>query len=456
MKLLLRPISILKGLHWVSWCVLLVVGLGLLLIMVPGEEFSVVRGQPLSDTWDANSLSLFTITQSNVDEPLKGARSFFRTPFEHGWPARYLVRSIERCDLRLGIAWNPPPPPSKPWIQFSDADPFQPKGVSWSSQDNWPFESKEWSFCPVALLVDIIVGAIILGCIGGFVEWRARCGSKGIRFRLFDVMVGLAVMGCLISPFAYHRHIQRVEAVGKQLVNAEAVDTYDDFSEGSYHGPIWLRKLVGSEHFLASMHHVDRASIDPGDDWRKEFAVLEKFPYLASLHVKHWLPVDAIESLQRCRRLTHLRIPPLNKTQLSRLKVDDLSLSVEILSGSEAIELELAESDAITIVADDEDMNLVKDELVFGVEDLAKLTSLNLESIELEGNMIGVEHIRLLADMPSMRTIVLVEMDPNDEEYKNLIAENPHIQFHFRTNNHNGKPKLYSPPRTNLRNVPWD
>lgn len=108
MKLLLRPISILKGLHWVSWCVLLVVGLGLLLIMVPGEEFSVVRGQPLSDTWDANSLSLFTITQSNVDEPLKGARSFFRTPFEHGWPARYLVRSIERCDLRLGIAGNPP------------------------------------------------------------------------------------------------------------------------------------------------------------------------------------------------------------------------------------------------------------------------------------------------------------------------------------------------------------
>lgn len=109
MKLLLRPISILKGLHWVSWCVLLVVGLGLLLIMVPGEEFPVVRGQPLSDTWDANSLSLFTITQSNVDEPLKGRGPFFRTPFEHGWPARYLVRSIERCDLRLGIAGNPPP-----------------------------------------------------------------------------------------------------------------------------------------------------------------------------------------------------------------------------------------------------------------------------------------------------------------------------------------------------------
>ncbi|PQO46291.1 hypothetical protein [Blastopirellula marina] len=385
-------LTILRRIHWVTWCAMVLVAFPLLLIMVPGEP--VGKSPPCgSAAWQKECSELEERTGKNLPPNLRevGHNYKYKLPggnsvsrwdeaplavFEHGWPVPFLARS------RVYNDHLPSSPNFMPYDIFPPGHSWSLENTSWCYVESWPSAADDWIVRPWALLVDAGVALMLLIGVAVFVQWRIGTGSSGIRFRLFDLMMLFTVLGVFIGLFAYHDHLYSQEERIHQDIGEEAIRV----RTSTYQGPVWLRKLAGNEFYLSSMHHVTSATIDPGDQWEHEFARLATFPYLTSLTVEHWLPVEAIESLRKNHQLTFLALPPMHASQQAG-----------------------------------------RDPSVFGVDDFSKLEPLKLNWIFVAGDAIKEEHIRLLAGMPEMQLIFTSDVSVHPRRIDSIREQFPNV-----------------------------
>ncbi len=289
------------GLHPFTWLAGLVVGLALVLIMVPGEVWDW-RHQ--GDTWDARECEKAVF--SAIDR-YRG-RAFFSTPdvcvYVHGWPMPCAVRARgpildstvdERSEPKLRFA-------ASAWTPLYEPDPG---AISWSNYDNWPFHSDELRVRPLGIFVNSLAGLFVLGFVlSGCELWLRRRGGV-LRFRILDLMVGVAIVAGMLGYRQWHLNCQRAEM---DLVNElELVNDGNGyfFVDAFSAGPEWLVRLVGNEelvpYFVRHVAVVEFALLGP-----EKIKRLEELPYLKGVCVSAPLSREEIEALWGVRRLEYL------------------------------------------------------------------------------------------------------------------------------------------------------
>lgn len=390
----LTNLAMLRRLHWATWCAMLITAIPLLLIMVPGEI--TWPPFPAETAWQKSLQDLDRRTQNYIS--LSRDASVQIDPFlhdsdlyEHGWPYPYLARSV--------VLDKSAPRYRSPMGGH--------EGIGWIRADTWPLLANLRIVRWWALGADIAIGVLVVGSVGGMVEWRIRTGTSKWRFRLFDAFLVIAAIGLFLSPFAYHTHVKRLEVLVLTTAEQNGIEAKQE-----YHGPIWLRKLIGNESFLRNMYHIDSMTIDPSDNWREEFTQFEKCPYLTEVTIQHWLPLGAIPIMRKNQNLKEIVFPNLQIADMLRTEGND-------------------------------------DNTPFLAKHIACLESLKLTSVSLNGVGYQARHVRQLAEFPSMRRIYLSHTLTSEEELQTLRTEYPHIKFVSLTYD-SGKRLLWTEPRIDL------
>ncbi|RCS52688.1 hypothetical protein DTL42_07565 [Bremerella cremea] len=400
MHALLSRLAILKMLHWVTWCVLLVTTLVLVFIIVPGDlvQYSQI---PWPTPWEqqCEKLRLATNEMAYAFDPrdrqlvAMGTTRVSTKVYQHGWPSPFLARALA---FKVDTSGQVNRTQSEPLIRFKSS--FSQWGgslhhdVSWSNYDNWPFEIDGWLILPWSLLLDVAVATAILAVVGGLTEWRLRRNGGLFRFHLADLLGGLTLIGVILGFYVYHANLQRIEHLGEEY---SFVPTYN--IEGSFHagvryvGPVWMRKLAGNQYFLPLLHHVDSVAVRADENWNSIYSELPKFTYLTSLDARHQLPLKALDLVEQCPSLKHFALPNLDRDSPTPLSQQG--------------------------------------EPLFQIEDLARLEKLNLISIRLRGDAYFAEQIELVATFPTLQQITLEGAAASQEEIEKIKRDHPDIEF---------------------------
>ena len=403
---MLKRLAILRRVHWLTWCVLAVTTCVLILIIVPGDHVQVGllnRNSP----WhlECEKLREATDEMARAVDPRERHAATMALPriytevYEHGWPMPYLARVIVFKTDASGLANREH---STPLIRFK-ADRGVPSHhfVSWSNYDHWPFAIDGWLIRPLALVGDLLVAFFILAIVGGITQWRVRRNGGIFRFHLADLLAGLTVLGLSLGFYTYHEHLQRIETLNEEPPEHAAFVLHDGqlYAIRTYQGPIWMRKLVGDEHFLPFLYHVNRVSLTTGPNWRDAYQQLPEFVYLKELDIRRRLPLEGFDSIERCRRLEDLALPYLDKDPPSQ------------------------------------------NDPLFHVEHLSRVTSLNLKSVTLRGNALGAEQIEQVLQMPTLDRIVLEGVAAPADVIDGLKAKYPEVEFRVVPDS-----RLFMPP----------
>lgn len=381
--------------HWFTWCLTLLVALALVLIVVPGEWINPLpRDSPTE--WEQRCQDLYAATcerhQPTVPDLAHGL-NFSVYAFEHGWPRPFLARALV---LKLTADGGQYRVRSTHLIRY--LSPFGYwggslyLGVSWSNYDNWPFSADDWIWNPWALAIDIAAALLMLGLVAGATERWVRSRSGLLRYRLADLFAVVTLIGIAAGVYAYHARLRRVEAQGGTPQPAPAFAAHDgELSLGQrYTGPIWLRKLTGSEHLLPLFHHVYDVSIGLGDHWGDIYAELPNLTYLESVRVRNGLPLAALEQLERCGQLKELELPPLDRWAYSVVN---------------------------------------RRTPLLGVRDLPKLERLHLTKIALQGESIQVAQLEQVASFRTLKIISLRNVSATTEEIEAIRATHPQVKI---------------------------
>lgn len=361
---------------------MLLTAVPLMLIMVPGELVWVDESE--TSTWQ-DSLQDLWETTSNLGPRIPDFFFLDVDLYEHGWPFPYMARGV----IREGV-------PSQHGF-FTDSY----KGIGWIYAETWPFLADKRVFRWWALAADLSVGLIILGIVGAAIEWRIRSGAGRWRLRLLDAFMITAVLALFLAPFAYHAHVQRLEAT---VLSLSFEENGTEVSYG-YHGPVWLRKLVGNKFFLRSMFHIDAITINPSDNWQEEFAQLEKCPFLTAINSEKWLPLGAIPILQRNPNISQLTLPDIPLADALRKEQGDPHEP-------------------------------------FQVQHIARLEPLGLTAISMSGYGYQARHARQIAEFSTIQSIHLFKTQVTYDELKSLQRDFPHVTFIFTSSNNSTKPTL--------------
>lgn len=381
--------------HWLTWGVTLLVALALVLIVVPGDYVNPRRES--TNRWEQRCQDLYAATyerhEPTVPGPPLNKLNFAVFMFEHGWPRPFLGRALVLKPTADGGEHRVR---STNVIRF--LSPFRHwggslyLGVSWSNYDNWPFAADDWIWDPWGLAIDTGVALLIVGLVAGATQrWiRSRGGLR--RYRLVDLFAVIMVIGVVSGVYAYHARLRRVEAQGgtPQLTPAFVAHGGDLTLGQRYVGPVWLRKLAGTEYLLPLFHHVYDVGIGLSERWPEVYAQLPALSYLESVRVRDGLPLAALKQLERCSRLTELELPPLDQS--------DVALPSTSLP-------------------------------LFGAQDLPQLERLHLTKIGLQGSGIQAWHIEQVASFPTVKIISLFRVSTTPEEIEEIRAGHPGVEI---------------------------
>jgi len=395
MRRLLGNLALLKRLHWASWSAMSVTLLALVVILVPGDSYRAASVFPATDReilyaqfrQDAEA-KVYHPTKQTHPWPL-GFSSFNTAIFEHGWPRPFLARALVYTKDRQR---------SEPWLgkksSFAGWGGSAYHNVSWSNWDNWPFSADHWIFHPWSFLLDLLAAVAIIALVGGLVQWRVRRNGGLLRFHLADMLALITLIGLGLGSYLYHDTLRRKESFTGRPVTAPAFASADGWivHGQSYHGPTWLRKLVGSPHYLPVFHHVDTVTLQIDAGWKEIFARLPQLPYFQALYLRQALPIEAIDTLKRCPRLEELHL------------------------GMYAFDTPL-------YVPGTQDRALQP-------EDFSKLGVLPLKKVYVGGVWVQKQHLVQLAEIPTMRNIQIQSTAVTDEQVEELRQAYPHVRFY--------------------------
>ena len=388
MKLLLRSISILKGLHWVTWVVMGMFALALMLIVVPGDlDFRSIPHR--SQSWFDICIELRDSTYDSYND--SGAPFTYVYVYEHGWPFSYLARAIVEQDFES------PGAPSTYYESETWMNRF-----SWYYYDNWPFGANASVFRLWALLVDLVLATTIVATAGGLTEWRIRSRRGFLRFGMWELLVGIAVLSIAMGYYAYHRRLHDIESRNLTPTPSSGVlppasllgcvsqnGTLSTYQR--YVGPVWLRRLCGGDYYLPYFYHDTNANVWFDVGWRETMDALCERPYLVEISFNAPLTLAAVSRLAECKNLQRLVLPQM-------------------------------ESDAAPTIEGTDDP-------VFGPEHFSLLQELSFYEIVLRGSAIEPRHVATIASQPKVRQILLVDTAVTTEDVLALQQRFPHIKI---------------------------
>lgn len=386
--------------HWLTWCMTFLVALAIVLIVVPGDHVDW-RFREAATPWERRSKGLRAATLERHEPTMRNLPrpgNLFVWVFEHGWPRPFLARALVQKPTADGGEYRVR---STHWIRY--LSPFRSwggslyLGISWSNYDNWPFSADDWIFDPRGLAIDIATALLVVALVAGATERWIRTRGGLLRYRLADLFAVVTVIGVATGVYAYHARIRRVEAQGGAPQLAPSFTAHDGYLTlgQRYTGPVWLRKLAGSEYLLPLFHHVDDVSIGLNDRWRDVYAALPTLPYLESVRVRDGLPLAALERLEGCGQLKEIELPPLDRPDIA---VPSTSLPL------------------------------------FGVRDLPRLERLHLAKIGFQGKNIKASHLEQVASFPAVKIVSLrnVSTTPDEAELEAIRAKHPGVEIVVR------------------------
>ncbi len=388
---LLRPLRC----HPFTWCVTFLVGLAVFVIVAPGEYVDVPR-RDSTTRWQEQSKANYQNVYDKRLKRLPDGRIAHVTvrAFEHGWPRPYLARFLVYQSSPTGAASREI---SAPLIQYQS--PFRSwggrrnLGVSWSNYDNWPLSADDWMLDPWSLALDVLVALAIVGVVGAATERWVRRRDGLLRFRLVDMLGAVAVAGVLLGWTMHHVRIQSVERQHAEPPFAPGFYSHQRaITTGQrYTGPDWLRRLVGSEYLLPWLHHVYYVALRPSENWRREFDLLPRLPYLEHVNMSRTAPAEVLATLERCPKLRILALPQLPHVPIP----EKVGYSERALS----------------------------------VDDLPRLKQLQLTELELTGDAILARDVEPMVAIRSLRTLSLQNLSATPAEIDALRAKHPQVRI---------------------------
>lgn len=385
-----------RRLHPLTWLAAAVTSVLLVLIVVPGEPH---WNSDLRDvtSWRSRCERLRSETTDRVRLAAieKGvAEPQASIVYEHGWPRPCVARACAVDTVVNGIYQHHGRTSSTPLLRIPNRDTTRGgptfHDVSWSNYDNWPVFADGYLIDPGSLLLDAAVASLIVVAIASAVEWRARRGI--FRFYLADLLVAITVCGALLAVYAWHANLKRIEATLATPAHPGNRGNHGYVAVAQeYFGPVWLRKLVGNEYLLPFMHHVTHVNVYSIDDADELGSCLTKLPYLESVAPHTQIPVEFVQRLEACPRLTTLVLPEFDK---------DLG-SPDFASHHE----------------------------LFSPRHFSQLGGLRLKKIQLSGNGIDAKIVEQVASLPTIREIVLLGTATTSTEIEAIQKEYPHLRI---------------------------
>jgi hypothetical protein len=394
MLAIFKTISRLRQCHWLSWSTMFVVLTALVLIVVPGERSNARFGAGATP-WEQRCTQLYLSTfesHANNYHSTSISSGVTVSVFEHGWPRPFLARALVDKEKPAGRPYRVRSTPLfqiESWFQAWGGSKYIP--VSWSDYDHWPCSADGWIFDPWGLLFAMSIALVIVILVGATTQWWINGRTGRFSFHLRDLLGAIIVVGVLLGIYAHHTRIRRAEGLATTPLRPPGfyVRGHQMTAGQGYCGPVWLRKLAGSEYFPQLLHHINSATLQSNDTWRECYGELPKYPYLESVNIMVPLPIEALEQLQRCHSLKHLRMP-------------------------------LFSSDWNTPAPQPPAPTL-------GVEDLEMLGRLRLESIELSGDQILAQHVEQVARLPTITRISLRGTSAKTEEIEAIRRKHPTV-----------------------------
>lgn len=378
---------VMGGCHWLTWGTATCMATVLVVIVVPGEYYDAIRSDEQT-AWRDRCEELYRSTYESHRQSVAGTTWPHVTVhlYQHGWPWPFLARTLVRKQVN-GKAYRER---SEPLVQV--ASYFRHWGgsvnhsASWSNYDNWPLTADSWHVRYIALVADLAVAVGLLTLVGGSVQWRQRRRGRVLSFGLSDLLAMVTVLGLALGYYAWHTQVQRIEGHGLSRPLPPAFVTHNRgmTSGQDYHGPVWLRKLVGNAYFLPWLHHVENVSIGPGERMLEAYETLPRLPYLRSVGVGRTLPLAALAPLARCPRLSELELPHLSPAPPPG---------------------------------------------EFGLRDLPRLEPLRLTSLKLFGESLEARHLRQVAKFTTLRRLTLQDVSATPDEIAQIRQEHPQLEI---------------------------
>jgi hypothetical protein len=227
--------------------------------------------------------------------------------YEHGWPWMYLDRSFEY------------PYPGGGTGIFSSAPNY---GVPWLAWASWEFwRGDNWRVRVGALILNLVVGSLLILAIAGGWEWRRRRRTRLFQFTLAECLVAFVVVAAplgwwLQAKSATAREVAAIDSLGESAECAE-----------DYHGPLWLRRLVGVHLAWNSFSRVDFVQLVhiDGEVFEQLLPLLRAFPYLRELDVEGDPDSSMPVAFSTLNELKGVRSLSLDKFKLTQRDLDELA-----------------------------------------------------------------------------------------------------------------------------------
>jgi hypothetical protein len=373
---------------------LLLSTLALTLIIVPGE-FKFLGHQEMPTTaWEKRCGKLSRSTQewhTDYNRKANLSNHIQVMVFEHGWPKPFLARARVLKETESGQNWvrSEPLLGMKSWFTYWGGSTYL--NVSWSNFDAWPFAADNIIFDLWSFIIDLLVAGCLLVSIAALTQFWIASHQGRFHVHLSDLLGLITLVALALGVYLYHHQIRVAEGLATNPLQPPgfALHGGDMAASQAYCGPAWLRKLCGNEYYPQLFHHVTNVAIVNNSHWKERCEELPRYPYLESLHVRTPLPLEAIEYLKSCRQLKDLHLPAMsNRRGYPPHTPNDIS-----------------------------------------ADNLQLLSSLHLESIELNGDQIQASHIEQVAAFPTIRLIKVTRASATEEQIEAIRTAYPHVEI---------------------------
>src|SRR4051794_532291 len=192
----------------------------------------------------------------------------YTVEYVQGWPWLSLYRAVD-YDLQTPGA-----------VRLPDIPIY---GVPWLSWTSWEFwRGETWNLRPAALFGDVLASLMLIFVVAFAWEWRRRRRARVFQFTLSESFLAFLVVAAPLGWWWYAKNVTEWE---NGLV--DSIDFVLQDSSQGYHGPLWLRRLMGMELLSPTFMRVDDASLAVNGDegFLMAVSVLRKFGYLRELRI---------------------------------------------------------------------------------------------------------------------------------------------------------------------------
>jgi hypothetical protein len=214
----------------------------------------------------------------------------YKAEYEHGWPWVFLKR-------RMFYGFSDPKRPT------SLSTPTY--GIPWTAGATWKFwqGNAMWKPHPLALFGNVATGLLLIGAVASTWEWRRRRRTRLMQFSLREIVIATAVVA---AAFGWWRYKQ---AEGDREDNL-------GYAAGnwSYHGPLWLKRLVGESPLTTTFSRIDGVAlhVTDNDQFQKTVSGFRSLRYLREVELDNYsldkdkyveLSFSALQQLDGLREL---------------------------------------------------------------------------------------------------------------------------------------------------------